>query len=226
MINRNDLCIIDLGHGVGQDRGADGRTFDGCLEETIIDTLGKNILVHLKNLGQNYLESRPLSATTESDSLNKRVAFENSLDCKLFISIHANTTRPGTGTEIYTYNGDKLIEAQFILTKMNQLGFPNRGIKDGSNLAVIRGTKAKAMLIETCFCDNPNDVKLFNENMDSIARIIVSAITGIDCTIVSPTPPQKGLFRVQVGAFSDRGGAEKIMNELKLKGYQAYIKED
>lgn len=34
------------------------------------------------------------------------------------------------------------------------------------------------------------------------------------------------LYRVQVGAFSNRGNAEKLCNELKAKGYNAFIKTE
>ena len=34
------------------------------------------------------------------------------------------------------------------------------------------------------------------------------------------------LFKVQVGAFSKREGAEKLCNELKAKGYSAFIKNE
>ena len=35
-----------------------------------------------------------------------------------------------------------------------------------------------------------------------------------------------GLHRVQVGAFSNRANAEKLCNELKAKGYSAFIKTE
>ena len=34
------------------------------------------------------------------------------------------------------------------------------------------------------------------------------------------------LYRVQVGAFSNRANAEKLLNELKSKGYSAFIKTE
>lgn len=35
---------------------------------------------------------------------------------------------------------------------------------------------------------------------------------------------QDKLYKVQVGAFSNRSNAERLLNELKLKGYSAFIK--
>jgi N-acetylmuramoyl-L-alanine amidase len=34
------------------------------------------------------------------------------------------------------------------------------------------------------------------------------------------------LYKVQVGAFTDRRNAERLVNELKSKGYDAFIKEE
>ncbi|MBY6950417.1 hypothetical protein FDB72_05430 [Clostridium botulinum] len=52
---------------------------------------------------------------------------------------------------------------------MCPLGYTNRGLKDDSILYVLKHTKAKAMLIECCFCDNAGDMGKFNaENMSNV----------------------------------------------------------
>ena len=40
----------------------------------------------------------------------------------------------------------------------------------------------------------------------------------------TPKPDSGTIYRVQVGAFSDKANAEKLMNELKQKGYNAVVK--
>lgn len=40
---------------------------------------------------------------------------------------------------------------------------------------------------------------------------------------VEPLPEKKTLYRVQVGAFSQRGNAEAMLSRLLLEGYQAFI---
>ena len=80
-----------------------------------------------------------------------------------FISLHFNASadHKGRGVEIYTWQGRKYPEALRICANMEGLGFRSRGIKDGSGLYVIRRTRAKAMLIEVCFCDNQADADTY-----------------------------------------------------------------
>lgn len=176
------LLCLDEGHGVSFDRGADGRQSGGCLEEDIINKLSNVMKVHLRNMGQPFICSRPPSATSENDSLNQRVKICNINKCDYMLSLHANKTIGGTGIEIYTYKGKQLPEAIQILQGFQSMGFYNRGIKQ-KELAVVDNTKPTAMLIEICFCDNPNDVALFEQNIDKIARLIISAVTHEDITL-------------------------------------------
>jgi len=97
----------------------------------------------------------------------------------LFISIHFNAYNgQAHGTEIFTWGGEQLPEATRVLNDLVGLGYVNRGIKDGSNLYVIRNTKAKAMLIELFFIDSV-DVELYKKvGAERLANAIVEGITG------------------------------------------------
>ncbi|KIE48337.1 N-acetylmuramoyl-L-alanine amidase family protein [Clostridium argentinense CDC 2741] len=64
--------------------------------------------------------------------------------------------------ELKHLHGVAFQEATRVLNNLVGLGYTNRGIKDGSNLYVIRNTKAKAMLIECCFCDNKEDMNKYD----------------------------------------------------------------
>ena len=105
---------LDLGHGVGQDRGADGRSFGGCLEEEIINAIGGNLVVHLRNLGHEVIEVRPSCTVGVNESLNYRTDTANQYGCDLYISLHANAGQ-GTGTEVFTYNGEATEKATNVL---------------------------------------------------------------------------------------------------------------
>ena len=59
---------IDLGHGVGQDRGAVGN----IAEEKIINEVGTKVISKLKALGHSVVELRPASANSVQDSLQQR----------------------------------------------------------------------------------------------------------------------------------------------------------
>jgi N-acetylmuramoyl-L-alanine amidase len=65
-------------------------------------------------------------------------------------------------------------EAVAICNNISALGFKNRGVKDGSDLYVIKKTKAQAILIECCFVDSKTDTSKYNAY--KIAESIYKAI--------------------------------------------------
>lgn len=164
---------IDLGHGVGQDRGAVGL----IAEETIIDNVGRLVINKLKELGHKVIEVRPSQATSVSNSLLQRVQKANSNNVDLYVSIHANAGG-GKGTEVYTYQGKEVAKARAVLNNLCSLGFTNRGIK-GSNLYVTHYSNMTSMLIEVCFIDTQSDVELYKSiGANVIANAIVEGIDG------------------------------------------------
>ena len=170
---------IDLGHGVGTDRGASSKYID---EETIIDNVGGLVINKLKELGHTVIEVRPQQASSVSNSLVQRVQKANSNNVDLYVSIHANAGG-GKGTEVYTYHGKELQQARSVLNNLCSLGFNNRGIK-GSNLFVVNHTNAPAMLIEVCFVDTQSDVELYKSiGNNKIADSIVRGLVGETSTV-------------------------------------------
>lgn len=170
------IYAIDLGHGVGPDRGATGY----LAEEKIINDVGYYVVKKLKDLGNEVIEVRPSYASSVGNSLYQRYNTSNNNNVDMFISIHANASNgEGHGTEVFTYNSKEIKEARSIVNNISALGFTNRGIKDGSNLAVIKNSKASSMLIEICFCDNKADTDLYSVlGAERFADAIVFGLTG------------------------------------------------
>lgn len=164
---------LDLGHGVGQDRGAEGFV----TEESIINSVGSLVISKLKTLGYSVLEVRPQHANSISDSLIQRVDKANQNDVDLYVSIHANAGG-GRGSEVFTYRGLEVKAARDVVNNLASLGFINRGIKSAP-LYVINKTEAPSILIEICFVDTMSDVELYNKiGPEKIANAIVNGITG------------------------------------------------
>lgn len=119
-------------------------------------------------------------AGTQNEYLAAAVALANRQDLDWFISIHFNASaaHTGQGVEVYTYEGKQYQDALDVCNNISAYGFKNRGVKSGSGLYVVKKTKAKAMLIEVCFCDNEQDVALYNSigGADTIARAIFNGI--------------------------------------------------
>ena len=166
---------IDLGHGVGSDRGAVSKYIS---EEEVINLVGNEVIKKLRSNGHEVVMCRPSRATNVTNSLSQRVNIANSKQCNLYVSIHANCGG-GHGSEVYTYNSKHFPECERVLNNLVSLGFTNRGIKNGCNLYVIKHTKMTAMLIEICFIDIVQDVQKFkNLGHIKIADEIVRGIIG------------------------------------------------
>lgn len=165
---------IDCGHTLnGADHGAVGIKAESVLTREV----GTKVISKLKGLGHTVINCTIDNCNTLGESLAYRVNQANANNVDLFISIHFNAYNgEAHGTEAFTWGAEKFQEATRVLNNLVGLGYSNRGIKDGSNLYVIRNTKAKAMLIECCFCDNKNDMDKYDA--EKIANAIVEGITG------------------------------------------------
>lgn len=109
------------------------------------------------------------------DNLTETVKLSNAEKPDLFLSIHLNASNgKGEGVECYTYKGAKLKQAVAICNNISKLGYKNRGIKDGTQLKVVRDTIAPAILVECCFVDNKNDTQKYNAM--KMAEAIYNAI--------------------------------------------------
>ena len=217
---------LDFGHGVNGDGGAVGL----ITEQSLIDTIGVMVKTKLEARGHTVILTRPATATSTSNSLQKRCDTANNNRVDLFASIHANVTVGGAGTEVFTYGGQKTAAATRVLNNICAIGFKNRGIKDGSGLYVINGTNMEAMLIEVCFIDSPADVALYNGNKDRISEAIAQGLTNQVAPTAPPpvtTPPPTGgsLWTIQVGAFAVEANADNKLNEVKKYFPDAFKKK-
>ncbi|RXM79564.1 hypothetical protein DP144_01790 [Clostridium tetani] len=169
------LFNLNPGHTLsGGDIGTRG--INGLKEEVLTRQLVVELDKELRNRGHRTNICRVDYASTLNESLNKQVSLCNAVNADLNICIHFNTTIGGYGSEIFTYGGKYLIEADRVLKQLNNLGFRNRGIKD-QPLALTKRTKAKTIYIEVCFIDNPNDIKILNKyGMSGIAKAIVNGV--------------------------------------------------
>ena len=67
-----------------------------------------------------------------------------------------DAAKKGKGVEAYTFEGRQYPDAVEVCEMIAALGFKNRGVKEGSGLYVIKKTKAKAILFEICFVNEPD----------------------------------------------------------------------
>lgn len=129
----------------------------------------------LKAQGHTVYDCTDDSGTTQNANLSNIVKKCNAHSVDLDISIHLNAGG-GTGVEAYIYpNSSAKDEATRICSKVSSaLGIKNRGVKDGSNLYVVRNTNAPAVLVECCFVDSTTDKDHWDAN--KCAKAIVEGI--------------------------------------------------
>ena len=136
---------------------------------------------------KNYLEAAGCECRIlQSDSLGEIVSDANNWDADVFLSIHCNSaaSEQANGTETFYYYssryGKKLatcINNQLV----NSLSLTDRGIKGAqprvNGLYVLSNTDAVAVLVETAFISNADDVVLLTEKKDDFARAIARGVT-------------------------------------------------
>lgn len=159
------------------------------LNELNEDRKVKNEVIRLlKAQGHTVYDCTDDSGTTQNANLSNIVKKCNAHSVDLDVSIHLNAGG-GTGVEAYIYPGSSSKdEATRICSKVSStLGIKNRGVKDGSNLYVVRHTNASAVLVECCFVDNITDRDHWDAN--KCAKAIVEGI--LNKTVSSGTAASK-----------------------------------
>ncbi len=69
----------------------------------------------------------------------------------------------------------------------------------------------------------------FKDFREKLYEAVVKAVCRHDGVTYKPKsapvqkPSQKGLYKVQVGAFANKSNADKLAAELKEKGYSTFI---
>lgn len=153
------------------------RGASGYLDEVNEDRKVKNRVIELLRAnGHTVYDCTDDNGASQKANLGAIVNKCNSHSVDLDVSIHLNAGG-GTGTEVYIYNNKSKAkdEATRIAEKIsNALGIRNRGVKEGTNLYVLRKTKSPALLVECCFVDNSKDKAHWNA--ESCAKAIVEGI--------------------------------------------------
>lgn len=172
---------IDIGHNCPPDTGASGIPGTNKSEDVLAMAVGKLVIQKLYKVGHTVVECKPSEpCVTVRESLQQRVNKANTENVDIFISIHFNDSKENTayGAEVFAISQIGKQYARSVCLEICNLGFFNRGVKDGSHLFVVRETKASAILIECCFCDNKQDMAIFNAELmaEAIAEGLLSSI--------------------------------------------------
>lgn len=97
--------------------------------------------------------------------LGEGAAKANANNIDLFVSLHMNASNSlGHGTEalVSSPNSGAYTYAQNLCTNFGAIGFTNRGVKF-EQLYEMNNIKAANIIFEICFCDNKQDITIFNK---------------------------------------------------------------
>jgi len=162
---------IDIGHNCPpSDIG-----YVGIREEDELNKeVGIKVMAKLKELKHEVVYCTPSPDSSLNNSLYRRVNKANEENVDLYVSIHFNGGS-GHGTEVFAISESGKNTAKRVVDEIAELGYVNRGVKDGSFLYLLQNTKMPAILVESGFVDSKEDMERFNA--DNIANAIVKGIT-------------------------------------------------
>ena len=208
--------VVDAGHG-GFDNGA---RFEGRKEKDDALALALAVGDILKKNGVDVVFTR---TDDVYQSPYDKAMIANNADADFFVSIHRNAMPiPGTGTGVetlvYEDSGIRHTMAENINNELEKLGFTNQGIYARPNIVVLRRTEMPSVLVEAGFIDNPKDNTMFDEKFNEIADAIANGI--LQSIVVSE---EDSLYRVNVGVFENKRYAQDLVEQLRSKGFPAYI---
>lgn len=203
----------------------------GLLKESTENRkVAQRVIELLQADGHTVYDCTVNDGTSASDVLNKIVKKCNAHTVELDVSIHFNagaydTAGNGktTGTECYIYSDTSKAKdtATRICNKIAELGFKNRGVQVKQNLYVLRKTTAPAVLVECCFVDDADDVKLYDTEKMAAAiasGIVGKALTGQQTTTETSTPvTEKTLDEWAQEVIAGKHGNGHANREASLK---------
>lgn len=113
----------------------------------------------------------------QSQNLNYLISEHNAKNRSLDVSIHFNSSGKRTdqslGTEVlYRDDALKAFAGKVSQAISSASGLKNRGAKKRTDLAFLNGTKKPAILIEVCFVNSVQDVKIYQSKFEEICKAI------------------------------------------------------
>ena len=216
---------IDPGHSE-KDPGAVGYAVERDLNEKTAKFMNEY-------LQANYVcETKVDPITTNSVSQVAKNA--NAWGANLLVSIHFNAGG-GDGYEALVYSNARKALGLIFEKHVKAIGQNSRGIKLRPDLGVLRLSNMPAVLNEGAFVDNKKDIQNWDEDheLKKLGEAYAKAAAeflGLEKKAVEPAPApvpvepeKKYIYRVQVGAYSKKTGAETMLKQLQAAGFGGII---
>ena len=175
------VCVGHANYGGSVISSADGTKSGGVNEYKYNKTLAPYVVKWLEAAGHKATLCIAPEGKLHSlnDEINYFIGLENKGNYDLAVQLHLNAfNTKACGTEAYAYNSEGLKVAEAICKKLGTV-WKNRGAQIKTGLYWTRKTKAKAVLIESFFCDNASDyAKAKKLGYDAHGKLIAEGILG------------------------------------------------
>ncbi len=205
-----------MSYNVHAGHNPDGKVACGAVglikESTEARIIKDYVIKYLKAANKSVHDCTVNDGKSSADVLKKIVTKCNKHDVDIDVSIHLNSgandkkgNNKSTGVEVLVYSDKSKAydEAKRICDKLSKLGFKNRGVKVRPDLYVLRKSESPALLIEVAFCDDKDDVAIFNKNKAKIGKLIAEALVNKTINI----KPTEFKVKIKVDELNVRSGA-------------------
>ncbi len=171
----------------------------------------------------------------KGQSMQKNIKESNTWNPDLHIPIHTNAYNGkyvgGTLVMIYSMADQNKKAGNAILKAVAPISpGPDYKLKTNPGLAELNSTKAIAVYLEVEFHDTVEGATWIINNTKQIGEAIAKGVCNYFGTTykpeVEPPEPSGKTYKVQVGAFSDKGKAQECLQKAKDSGFSdAFITE-
>lgn len=216
--------FIDPGHS-SVDPGAVGYEVERDLNEKTAKYMNEHLL--------KYYVCETKVDPVSNNSLSAVANSANVWGADLFVSIH-NNAGGGDGYEALVYSNSRVPLGKVFEKHVKAAGQNSRGVKLRPGLAVLRLTKMPAILNEGAFVDNKKDIEDWNDD-DELKILGVAYAEAaaewleLEKKEIKHEEPEdtvsdkEYIYRVQVGAYSKRENAERMLKQLREAGFGGII---
>lgn len=174
----NRIALV-IGHGPRIDKGAfstDGQTHElgwngklvPLIAQKIEDAGGHPFVIH------------------RAQERNPPTTLVNLTGAEVACEFHLNSADgPASGTEMIHYPGSKkgiLLATAMQMAAVGELGLANRGIKppwQGRGMVFLAKTHMPAIIVESFFISNDNDLARGNDKLEELARAYAATLLGL-----------------------------------------------
>jgi N-acetylmuramoyl-L-alanine amidase len=146
----------------------------------------------------------------------------NEWGADLFVSIH-NNAGGGDGYEALVFSESRVAMGKIFEKHVKAIGQNSRGVKIRTGLVVLRDTKMPAIINEGAFVDNKKDIEDWNDDAELKKLGIAYAKAAAEYLNLPKKEEENVTYRVQVGSYSKKTGAEKMLAELREAGFGGII---